>query len=496
MRRLLCLFALLVLAIPSATRLQAAQPAVAEKPAARSVREFAKRFQGRFAFGVFVQENKKVGWETEEAKLGQHDGKDVLIVTSESFLSISVDGEKSVSRELTTTSYELEGEGAIVHARVVATEDGRTTTREVVRKGRELVITTKDGKRTSSRKVPLPRDTLLVEEKFDAWLRAGPKKGDRFTKYSVSWNEEEIEAEEVYTFQEKKSIVLGGVMTFVYVVETESRGARQKAELLPDTRPLTGTLSSLFTIKREKEAVAKKMDGEAVDLLHATSIVVDTDLGRSRNVNKLTLELTGLHDFPLPQSHRQILERGKDTSTLTLSRDFKVEKPVPLNKEERDKHLRATHTIQCDHEAIKTQAKKIVGEETEPLEIARRIERWVYKTLRKSYSDNADNALAVLDQKAGDCTEHAILFVALARAAGVPAREVGGVAFVKTSKPMFGWHAWAEIHDGKQWVTIDPTWDQVFVDATHIKFSEGSRDLTWVNLVGKLKIKVVKFEKR
>jgi hypothetical protein len=100
----------------------------------------------------------------------------------------------------------------------------------------------------------------------------------------------------------------------------------------------------------------------------------------------------------------------------------------------------------------------------------------------------------VLENKAGDCTEHSLLFVALARSAGVPAREVGGLAFVGGSKPLFGWHAWAEIHDGKQWVTVDPTWHEVYIDATHIKFADARDDLAWVNVAGKLKLKVVSHE--
>jgi hypothetical protein len=45
-------------------------------------------------------------------------------------------------------------------------------------------------------------------------------------------------------------------------------------------------------------------------------------------------------------------------------------------------------------------------------------------------------------------------------------------------------------------VSVDPTWNQVFVDGTHIKLSEGSRDLAWANVAGKMKIKVVKAESR
>jgi len=45
-------------------------------------------------------------------------------------------------------------------------------------------------------------------------------------------------------------------------------------------------------------------------------------------------------------------------------------------------------------------------------------------------------------------------------------------------------------------VTVDPTWDQVYVDATHITFSEGPDDFGWVGVAGKLKPHVVSFETR
>jgi transglutaminase-like putative cysteine protease len=191
-----------------------------------------------------------------------------------------------------------------------------------------------------------------------------------------------------------------------------------------------------------------------------------------------------------------VLSVEKDRAVLELKRDFRVEKASPLTAEQIKRFTRTTPRLQCDQKPVADLAWTIVGKETDPLKKARLIERWVYKELKKSYSDNADTALEILDHKAGDCTEHSLLFVALARAVGVPAREVGGLAFVKGDKPMFGWHAWAEVHDGHQWVSIDPTWNEVYVDATHIKLSEGPRDLGWANVAGKLKIKVLSVKMR
>ena len=60
----------------------------------------------------------------------------------------------------------------------------------------------------------------------------------------------------------------------------------------------------------------------------------------------------------------------------------------------------------------------------------------------------------------GDCTEHAVLFAALARGEGTPTRVVSGlvVAAIDGSDDLgaFG-HAWTEFHDGRRWVHRDPT---------------------------------------
>ena len=78
--------------------------------------------------------------------------------------------------------------------------------------------------------------------------------------------------------------------------------------------------------------------------------------------------------------------------------------------------------------------------------------------------------------------------MSLARAAGLPARELTGVAYVA---PIFGWHAWAEIHDGRQWVSVDPTWNELYVDATHIVFTHDTDDHAWLNVLGSVEFKVV-----
>ena len=76
----------------------------------------------------------------------------------------------------------------------------------------------------------------------------------------------------------------------------------------------------------------------------------------------------------------------------------------------------------------------------------------------KSFRHGFAVASQVARNLEGDCTEHAVLLSALARAQGFPAQLVYGVLvlFDGDKVQSFG-HAWSEIHDGQQWRIADAT---------------------------------------
>ena len=79
----------------------------------------------------------------------------------------------------------------------------------------------------------------------------------------------------------------------------------------------------------------------------------------------------------------------------------------------------------------------------------------------------------IIDQKLGDCTEYAQLFISLARLNGIPAREVSGLAYnYIDDNPMLTHHAWAEVWFNGRWKEVDPGWNEFDIDATHIKLSD------------------------
>ncbi len=119
-------------------------------------------------------------------------------------------------------------------------------------------------------------------------------------------------------------------------------------------------------------------------------------------------------------------------------------------------------------EADKNEIKELAHE----LRTPQAIYEYVRKTLSYDFSRVTDNqprlgAMGALqNQKSAVCREFTDLFIAIARASGIPAREVNGYAYTENAKqrPISLTrdilHAWPEYYDKekKTWIMVDPTW--------------------------------------
>lgn len=130
--------------------------------------------------------------------------------------------------------------------------------------------------------------------------------------------------------------------------------------------------------------------------------------------------------------------------------------------------LDATSDSQSKDPAIVARSKAIVGSERDGLRAADAIAKWVYRNLEKrDGTRGAASAVEALKDGAGDCTEHAALTVALARAAGIPARNAGGIVLIPGRSAEAGYHAWPELWLG-DWVVLDPALGNFDAGPTYI----------------------------
>ena len=155
--------------------------------------------------------------------------------------------------------------------------------------------------------------------------------------------------------------------------------------------------------------------------------------------------------------------------------------------------------VQSDDAEVVRLAEQAAAGASEPWEVATRIERWVFENLAdKNFTRAFESAAEVARDLEGDCTEHAVLVAALARARKVPSRVAVGLVYMERGQA-FAYHMWTEVFVRDTWVPVDGTLGRGGIGAAHIKLSSSSlagldvaeQFLQVLQVLGKTSIKVV-----
>jgi transglutaminase-like putative cysteine protease len=243
-----------------------------------------------------------------------------------------------------------------------------------------------------------------------------------------------------------------------------------------------------FTNFRDRDRSRAIDEFAAADIIQQTAIASNIDLSTDRP--RLQVVLSGIEQdgFDL-DGGRQTL--AGDTLIVTRERlaELRAGYRLPARSPELWHYVRPEPLIQSEDPRIQAQARRIVDRTRDPLRAAERLNAWVYEEIEKEITVSVPSAAEVLETGRGDCNEHAILYVALARAVGLPARTAAGLVY---ARGRFYYHAWPEVYLG-EWVAVDPTFGQFPADASHLRFTIGglARQAELIRLIGRLSLDVV-----
>ena len=124
---------------------------------------------------------------------------------------------------------------------------------------------------------------------------------------------------------------------------------------------------------------------------------------------------------------------------------------------ELQQYLQATTNCQVNDPRIIALAQSITSGATSSYQKATLVYNWVRDNINYSYYyDSKKGAVETLTSGSANCCDHSHLVVALARAAGLPARYEHGYCYFTTSGNWYG-HVWAQIYVNGQWYNADAT---------------------------------------
>jgi len=268
-------------------------------------------------------------------------------------------------------------------------------------------------------------------------------------------------------------------------LETDFMGAKHTAwvtltgEIVQETGPLGITL---------KKSDATRAFGNIAEHTRDLTRLVSVDAGRriehAANAKKIVYKVGGLPPLPAIMGERQHLVEDR----LTITREAR---PVSTFSPDLDpgNFLAPSPFVQSEHPRIVSLTRELVGQTASAREKVVRIKEWLYTEIEKRPVISVPNALETLNNKMGDCNEHAVLFAALARASGVPTIIEAGLVYLDGR---FYYHAWNAVYLDR-WITVDTLMGQFPADVTHIRLTRGGPDsqLDLMGVIGNVSLEIV-----
>ena len=345
--------------------------------------------------------------------------------------------------------------------------------------GTAYIKTTLNGETTES-EVAVPPDTISENTGVESLFQQGLKIGDKRNFHIFSFDllkpiktEIEVEGQDTLTYQseEKEVYVLRQTMDMMNGITAkvwlDADGVSYRTEV-----PMMGF--TMITSKTDKRTAVRGI--EEIDVVLKTRILPSGGHPRRNAKNfEADVKLTSgsLADAIMSNSRQKLEVNGENVGRLSIQVPIVAAESypdLPLQNAESE-FLGASAYIQTDAPLIRAKAEEILDGEVNSWRAAEKLCQWVHTAMtEKKMSGGFGSSLMALESLSGDCTEHTVLFIALARAAGIPARICSGVTYANDA---FYYHFWPEVYVGT-WVQMDPTFGQTVADATHIQLGGGT----------------------
>lgn len=359
----------------------------------------------------------------------------------------------------------------------------------------ECVISAGSGSRTQT--VPIPEGANLIGDSLFAVPDIRPEIGSEHKMHY--FNPLTLSVEELTVkIERRERIEVGGKQYDAIILKNITPMGEMTVWQEPGGEMLQvqAVMGIRMVRQTEKEAMSGIETGAAQDFAVLTSVKPSKPIPSPRELKKLDIVLKGLDGsrMAISDSRQKAAPIAGDPDAVefvinaaTFDKSKSVERPVtdPALQEE----LSATAYLDHDLSAVTNQAREIVGDEKSAYQACSKIRAWVFANMKTDPGIGITRSASdVLKSRVGVCRDYAILFAALARSVGIPARVAAGLIYTNGG---FYYHAWVECYVG-QWVPFDATLPTDFVDATHIKLAEGDATAMFglARVIGNLKADV------
>jgi hypothetical protein len=383
---------------------------------------------------------------------------------------------QALSMNISSTSWTSHS-GKPIFMRFLIVSGGRRNSLEAKFSSQGADLTIKNGDQTTSKRLDLPSDGIVVEDAVAALIEGKSPVGASRVFYVL----DPMTASFVRTTVKaagKAQAVVKGISFDANLIEVSEPRAKTKVYLSDkgDFIKAEGPMGiELIPVEKEEALRSEQGDPSSADLAVVSSIKVDKPLGAIDTLISAKLKFNGAELSALPSDGHQTVTRSDGSWLVTihpLVPDAKTSGTIAAANKAQPAWVKPDLHLPSDDKEMMNLSRKVVGGTANAVQAASRIRAYVTQTMKPDASIGVlRDAREVLSTKVGVCRDYAILTATLMRAAGIPARLVSGLVY---SDGRFYYHAWVEAFDGKRWFGLDATRADGRVTAGHVKLAQGS----------------------
>jgi hypothetical protein len=249
----------------------------------------------------------------------------------------------------------------------------------------------------------------------------------------------------------------------------------EKGEILKTRQPF-----GLETYRTTKSIATNLATIGEVDLLRSTVVKPKGNAGKLASAHRAICLVRLKEGNPAKSFSNclsQQLKAESDHSARLIITAIRPDVPKMLAEKTpkpAEDDLLPTSYIQSDDAEVVRLASSVANEEKDSWKIACALEKFVDETITdKNFGSALATAAEVARTKAGDCTEHSVLFAALCRARKIPARVAFGLIYSEHLGG-FAYHMWTEVWVSDRWIPMDATLGQGGIGCDHIKLGDSN----------------------
>jgi hypothetical protein len=436
--------------------------------------------------GIYAQ-GQKIGYSTTRVSRGQTG----FLVEERATLRLSLLG---IPREVRSTTRVRATDGFLLEGFEISVESGATRFEARAEMGDSvLAVEISSAGRLRRTQLPVKEMPWVPQTLRYMLLLQGPlQEGKRFRVPMLDPLTLTAEPMEIVV-EGKDEMRWAGRDVSAWRLSYSWAGLRSRAWVSPEGEVLReegfGGLSMVRETREQALGEGWAL-GRGVDLFRAMSVPAQPALDRPRELSYLKVRFSGadLSSFSLAGGRQR--RYGSEVEVIREDLMAVTSYALPhAPTSQLQGFLAPSPLIQSDDAAVQETFQRVLGGERDALKAVWLLLEWVHDNLEKLPTLSVPSAVEVLNTRQGDCNEHAVLFAALARAAGIPTKLCAGILY---QDGRFYYHAWNEVFLG-QWFSLDPILGQFPADATHVKFVEGELDsqARLVSLIGNLKAEIL-----